>query len=203
MKDPVELTSKLRSTPALLQPDESIEAAFKCGRDMFLISTKRVIVIDKKGITGKSVEYKSYPLMYNKAFRIETEGHLLNGSEVKIYTDDGAVKQELAKGQKDNIWSIHDILSEKLLNNPQKEIGGDLSEAYQTSSSAPASSQQHGQPLVAAQVYQPQPFIFQVQLPPGVEVGGKIQVQHPQTKQMLVVTIPAGVEPGGVFSVSA
>jgi len=69
MKDPVEVTSTLRSSPALLQDDESIEAAFKCGRDLFLISTKRIIVIDKKGITGKSVEYKSYPLMYNKAFR--------------------------------------------------------------------------------------------------------------------------------------
>ena len=51
MKDPVELTSKLRSSPALLQPDESIDAAFKCGRDLFLISTKRIIVIDKKGVS--------------------------------------------------------------------------------------------------------------------------------------------------------
>ena len=50
MKDPVELTSTLRSEPALLQPDESIDAAFKCGRDLFLISTKRIIVIDKKGM---------------------------------------------------------------------------------------------------------------------------------------------------------
>jgi hypothetical protein len=52
-----------------LQSDESIEAAFKCGRDMFLISTKRIIIIDKQGITGKSVEYKSYPLGFNAAFR--------------------------------------------------------------------------------------------------------------------------------------
>lgn len=98
MKDPAEMTSTLRSSPALLQNDESIEAAFQvsihmtlhefqactirvrlmlsvsiyfeqCGRDLFLISTKRIIVVDKKGISGKSVEYKSYPLMYNKAFR--------------------------------------------------------------------------------------------------------------------------------------
>jgi len=80
-------------------------------------------VIDKKGITGKSVEYKSYPLMYNKAFSIETEGHLLNGSEVKIYTHDERIKQELAKGQKDNVWAIHEILSEKMLNDHVMEIG--------------------------------------------------------------------------------
>jgi len=44
MKDPVELTSTLRSSPALLQDDESIEAAFKCGRDLFLVSSKRVCI---------------------------------------------------------------------------------------------------------------------------------------------------------------
>jgi len=123
MKDPVELTSTLRSSPALLQDDESIEAAFKCGRDLFLVSTKRIIVIDKKGITGKSVEYKSHPLMYNKAFSIETEGHLMKGPKAKVYTDDNDIEQELAKGEKDNIWAIHNILSEKMLNEPQEEIG--------------------------------------------------------------------------------
>lgn len=121
-KDPIELTEQLRSSPALLQEDEAVDAAFKCGRDLFVISTKRIIVIDKKGATGKSVEYKSYPLMYNKAFMIETEGRLLNGSEVKVYTDDDDIKQELAKGQKENVWAIHETLSEKMLNSPQKEF---------------------------------------------------------------------------------
>mmetsp|Transcript_24157 Transcript_24157/g.52199 ORF Transcript_24157/g.52199 Transcript_24157/m.52199 type:complete len:152 (+) Transcript_24157:807-1262(+) len=74
------------------------------------------------GITGKSVEYKSYPLMYNKAFSIKTEGHL-EGSKAEVYTDDDDIEQELAKGEKDNIWAIHNILSEKMLNERQAEIG--------------------------------------------------------------------------------
>ncbi len=48
-------------------------------------------------------------------FRIKTEGHLLSGSEVKVYTDDYKIEQELAKGQKDNIWLIHEILSGKIV----------------------------------------------------------------------------------------
>ena len=48
-KDPAEVTMALRSAPALLQQDESIDAAFKLGRDSFLISTKRIIIVDKKG----------------------------------------------------------------------------------------------------------------------------------------------------------
>lgn len=48
-----------------------------------------------------------------------------------------------------------------------------------------------------------QPFTFQVQVPPGVSPGMQIQVAHPQTGQPLVVAVPQGVPPGGVFSVSA
>mmetsp|Transcript_12428 Transcript_12428/g.27015 ORF Transcript_12428/g.27015 Transcript_12428/m.27015 type:complete len:831 (+) Transcript_12428:168-2660(+) len=160
LKDPSELTSTLRSSPALLQQDESIEAAFKCGRDLFLISTKRIIIIDKKGITGKSVEYKSYPLMYNKAFRVDTEGHLLKGPKVTVYTDDDDIKQELAKGQKDNIWLIHKLLSERMLRDPQKEIGEveiELTTGQPSYAPAPqynGYSQPTGGPVVAAQVYQ-------------------------------------------------
>jgi len=49
----------------------------------------------------------------------------------------------------------------------------------------------------------PQPFTFQVQLPPGVSPGMQIQVAHPKTGQPLVVAVPQGVPPGGVFSVAA
>ena len=49
-KDPSELTQKLRSSPALLQHDETVDAAFKAGRDLCIITTKRVLIIDKKGM---------------------------------------------------------------------------------------------------------------------------------------------------------
>jgi hypothetical protein len=103
MKDVTELTSTLRSSPALLQQDESCEAAFKCGTDMLIISTKRIIIIDKKGMTGKSVEYISFPLSIARAFMIESEGHLMNGAEVKVYTDNDDMEQELAKGQNNGV----------------------------------------------------------------------------------------------------
>ena len=48
---------------------------------------------------------------------------MLQGSEVTVYTDDDDVEQELAKGQLDKVWAIHEILSEKMLNDPQKAIG--------------------------------------------------------------------------------
>lgn len=115
MQDAAALTSQLRSSPALLQPDESIEAAFKGGRDFFLFTTKRIITINYKGITGKSIRYTSYPLMYNKAFMVETAGSFMDGPEFEVYTDDDDIKQELAKGQKDSLWAIHEILAKNML----------------------------------------------------------------------------------------
>jgi hypothetical protein len=47
------------------------------------------------------------------------------------------------------------------------------------------------------------PLQFQVQCPPGVSPGMQLQVQHPQTGQILLVAVPQGVQPGGVFTVSA
>eukprot|EP00804_Cyclotella_cryptica_P020314 CCRYP_014051-RA/>CCRYP_014051-RA protein AED:0.20 eAED:0.20 QI:170/1/1/1/0.44/0.4/10/3670/670 len=58
-------------------------------------------------------------------------------------------------------------------------------------------------PVRASAVPVQQPFTFQVQCPPGVTAGMQLQVQHPQTGQMLVVAVPQGVPPGGVFTVSA
>lgn len=146
MQDPSELTSKFRSSPALLQPDESIEAAFKGGRDFFLVTTKRIITIDKKGMSGNSIRYTSYPLVYNRAFmyvmtsdrefllirsylkllvaqqyfpylvcRVETAGSFMDGPEFEVYTDDDDIKKDLAKGQKESLWAIHEVLSKKML----------------------------------------------------------------------------------------
>ncbi|KAL3810110.1 hypothetical protein ACHAXA_008243 [Cyclostephanos tholiformis] len=229
MKDATELTSTLRSSPALLQQDESCEAAFKCGRDMFIISTKRIIIIDKKGITGKSVEYTSYPLSIARAFEIETEGHLLNGAQVKIYADNNAIEQELAKGQNNGVWLMHEMLSNKVLKDPQKEIGAIATQLASLSVAAPKASQSlpspaapsyqpyqplplapEYQPHVSASAYQlasappePEPFTFGVKRPLGVEPGNPIRVKHPKTGVMLVVTVPHGCPPGGVFNVTA
>ena len=73
---------------------------------------------------------------------------MLNGSEVNVYTDDDNIKQELAKGQKDRVWLIHEILSKKMLSEKHEEIG----EAEVDLSSVPQTA---GMPVVSAQVYTP------------------------------------------------
>mmetsp|Transcript_29570 Transcript_29570/g.60175 ORF Transcript_29570/g.60175 Transcript_29570/m.60175 type:complete len:680 (+) Transcript_29570:384-2423(+) len=68
----------------------------------------------------------------------------------------------------------------------------------------PTAPHQSPTPAMVAPVQpQPQPFTFQVQVPVGVVPGMQIQVQHPQTGQMLIVTVPQGVNPGGIFNVAS
>ena len=49
--DPKPVEEKFKTEVPILQADETVELAFKCGRDMFLLTNKRVIEIDVQGKT--------------------------------------------------------------------------------------------------------------------------------------------------------
>ena len=44
--DPQPIEEKFKREIPLLQADEAVELAFKCGRDMFIVTSKRVVSID-------------------------------------------------------------------------------------------------------------------------------------------------------------
>jgi hypothetical protein len=72
---------------------------------------------------------------------------------------------------------------------------------YDPHASFSSQSSYGGVPVVAAVVVPPPPPIFHVQLPPGVVAGQQLQITHPTTGQAMIVTVPPGVPPGGVFPV--
>jgi len=45
----------------IIGDNENIEKAYKLVRDMFIFTNKRLILVDKQGITGKKCEYHSIP----------------------------------------------------------------------------------------------------------------------------------------------
>lgn len=87
--DAATVESQLKSpSVSILLPDETVEMAFKCGRDSFLLTTKRILRIDVQGMSGKSVEY--YTLLWKavRAFSVETAGSFLDrDSELLLYTN--------------------------------------------------------------------------------------------------------------------
>ena len=57
-----------------LLPTEKVRIAYKAGRDLAAFTTKRILIVDKKGITGKSVEYKTILYSHIRMFALETAG---------------------------------------------------------------------------------------------------------------------------------
>jgi len=116
-QDIPKLNQQFHSSTPILQTDESIEVAFKAGRDLFLLTTKRILSIDVQGWSGKKVAYESYPLRYCHAFTIESAGYLMSASELKIYTSipgKAKLEQELSSKSAD-IWAVHQHLTKKLI----------------------------------------------------------------------------------------
>ncbi|MBC8082417.1 MAG: PH domain-containing protein [Hymenobacter sp.] len=69
----------------LLATDERVEKAYAVIRDLLVFTNKRLILVDKQGVTGKKVEYLSLPYRSVERFAMETTGHFDLESELKIW----------------------------------------------------------------------------------------------------------------------
>jgi Bacterial PH domain len=85
--DAVEVNKTFHTNPPLLQSKETVEMAFKGIRDVLLFTTKRVIMVDTKGLTGKRVEYKSMPWSSIIGFAVCTAGTVDHDTEMYLWTE--------------------------------------------------------------------------------------------------------------------
>ena len=74
-----------RDLDALLIDGEQVVRAFRIVRDLFIFTDKRLILIDKQGLTGKKAEYHSIPYKSISHFSVETAGTFDMDAEMKIY----------------------------------------------------------------------------------------------------------------------
>lgn len=73
-------------------------AAYKTIRDSAIFTTKRLIVRDAQGLTGKKVEIYSLPYSSINMWSSENAGLLDFNSEVELWTRAGHIKIQLKKG---------------------------------------------------------------------------------------------------------
>jgi PH (Pleckstrin Homology) domain-containing protein len=83
--------------PLLVQGEQAV-AAFKTFRDSAVFTTKRLIVRDAQGITGKKVEIYSLPYTSINMWSSENAGKLDFNSEIELWTRAGHIKVKLGKG---------------------------------------------------------------------------------------------------------
>jgi Bacterial PH domain len=70
----------------ILLPDEPVEVAFKVIRDLVVFTDRRLILVDKQGMTSRKVDYLVVPYRAITSYSIETAGTLDMDSELKIWT---------------------------------------------------------------------------------------------------------------------
>ncbi|MDU5111731.1 MAG: PH domain-containing protein [Clostridium sp.] len=111
----VNLESLRKDYAKILSPTESIEKGYKLVRDLFLFTNKRLILVDKQGVTGKKTEYHSIPYKSITHFSIETSGHFDLDAELKIWISGTALPIEKQFNSSLNIYELQSVLAEYCL----------------------------------------------------------------------------------------
>lgn len=99
---------------ALLIPGERVEQAYKLVRDLIVFTDKRLMLVDKQGITGKKVEYHSIPYEKISHFSVETAGSFDLDAELKVAMSGGAVFQKTF-GRGVDITDVQRVLATYIL----------------------------------------------------------------------------------------
>jgi hypothetical protein len=69
----------------VLASNEQVMHAYKMIRDLHVFTNKRMINIDKQGMTGKKVDYLSIPYKSITQFNVQTAGRFDTDCELKIW----------------------------------------------------------------------------------------------------------------------
>ncbi|WP_110114756.1 PH domain-containing protein [Bacillus sp. CGMCC 1.16541] len=111
----VDLQSVEQDLSLILVQNEKIEKAYKLIRDLVVFTNKRLILIDKQGVTGKKVEYHSIPYKTITHFSVETAGRFDLDAELKIWLSGASmpVSKEFKKDK--NIYDVQRTLASYVL----------------------------------------------------------------------------------------
>lgn len=101
----------LQIRDGVMLDNESVTVAYKGIRDMLILTDRRMILVDKQGITGKKQKYLSIPLDKINAFSVETGGTLDFDCDIDIYVSGmGYVHAEIMRPTK-NMDPLVDALN--------------------------------------------------------------------------------------------
>ena len=104
-----------RDFAKVLASSERIEKAYKLIRDLFIFTNKRLILVDKQGLTGRKVEYHSIPYKNITHFSIETAGHFDLDAELKIWISGNALPLQKQFNKSLNIYEVQSVLADYVL----------------------------------------------------------------------------------------
>lgn len=107
----VEATKLQAEFAQVLAPGEQIEKAYQLIRDMFVFTDKRLIFVNRQGVTGKKVEYQSIPYRSIIRFSVETAGTFDLDAELKIWLTGSPTPIQLQFNKKLSIYTVQSVLA--------------------------------------------------------------------------------------------
>ena len=92
-------------------PLYQVEAAFELIRDVFLFTDRRLVMIDKQGLTGRKVGYMSIPHRSTVRFSIESSGTFDLDAELKIWVSGSPAPIQRTFNKKLDVYGLQGILA--------------------------------------------------------------------------------------------
>ncbi|TCD46680.1 PH domain-containing protein [Streptococcus sp. X16XC17] len=105
-----------RQLETILVAGERVELAFSLVRDLIVFTERRLILVDRQGMTGKKTSYKSIPYRSISRFTVETSGHFDLDAELKIWISSAMEPAETLQFKSDkNVVEIQQALAAAVL----------------------------------------------------------------------------------------
>lgn len=104
----------------LLHSSEELQFCVKTFRDVAAFTDKRILIVDRQGITGKKIEYFSVPYRSIVTYAIETAGALDLDAEIKLVLSGGIVLELSFFKDKENqmeelLFQVYDLITQYVL----------------------------------------------------------------------------------------
>jgi hypothetical protein len=97
----------------ILMATETVDLGFKLFRDTFMFTNKRLLIVDKQGLTGRKVEYLSLPYKSISRFSLETTGTFDLDAELKIWISSENLPSISKKFNKSvDVYEVQKLLTE-------------------------------------------------------------------------------------------
>ena len=110
----MDLEEATEELSTILGQGEHIELAYKLIRDMIILTDRRLILIDKQGMTGRKVEYRSVPYKSITMYTVESTGHFDLDAELKLWISGQHDPISLEFNGKTNIYTMQGQLAAKI-----------------------------------------------------------------------------------------
>jgi hypothetical protein len=99
----------------MLVGGEVIQHAYKLVRDLIVFSNKRLVLVDKQGLTGKKREYVSIPYSSIVRFSKETAGRFDMDAEIKLWIRGESAPMHFEFRKDRNVDDVYRLLSSYIL----------------------------------------------------------------------------------------